>query len=257
LSPTPDATLSFTPVPTLSSTPDATLSFTVVPTFSSTPVATVSASPLRSPPATLSDTPTPASTPVPTATPGVVGTLAWTLKVYDASGWLLRSVDAGLSQRPVRSFNAGPQPYDPSQGPLHLGNGDWSYDYDGRDSNGTQLGSGVYQLVLLDRSGTVQALKTVEVLGAQGATLAVKAGPNPVGAGVDQVQIVWTPPLEADLLIYDQAGQLVRDLGPASPPRIWNLRGSGGAASAGGVYLVAVRVPGQRSSQWCKVAVAR
>ena len=274
-SPSPTAAPSSTPTPPPTATPPASPTVTPPPTATGTPSpspsaassatpapsATRTATPAPSATGTPSDSPTPTGTATPTptktASPSPVGSLAWTLKVYDSSGWLLRELSAGVSRRPVRSFGAWPQPYDPSLGPLHLGDGDWSFGYDGRDAKGAELASGVYQLALVDAAGAVQALKTVEVLGAQGAALAMKAGPNPLRAGDAQVRVTWDPALAADLRVYDQAGQLVRDLGTAAPPRAWDLRGAGGAAVADGVYVVTARLPGQRASQACKLAVAR
>jgi hypothetical protein len=183
-----------------------------------------------------------------------------TLKIYDSSGVLVRTLSIGTTGAALHSFTWAPQPYNPTAGPLLLSEGSWSYDYDGKDGNGSYLLNGVYLFVIVSQQGssTVTVQTEITVIGSTGLGLQLTAAPNPVRASTNQVFIQWQPAAQsADLRIYDLVGGQVRAFGTVSSPAVWDLRTAGGAPVADGVYVISARVPGQKKPAFFKFAVIR
>jgi hypothetical protein len=184
-----------------------------------------------------------------------------TLYIYDSTGVLVRSVAAGSASASVRSASWSPQPYNPSDGPLTLSAGGWTFRYDGLDASGAVLRNGVYLFVLQSSQGGAVSKDSfqVTVLGNGGGQVSIFAAPNPVRPGTAvKAVIYWHPPAQGvDLRIYDLSGGLVRDFGLSTSPLAWDLKGGAGREVAAGLYFVCARVPGQRDPQCFKLMVAR
>jgi len=181
------------------------------------------------------------------------------LTVYDSSGLLLRSTPAGTAAALVTAVSFSQSPYDPGLGPLGLSQGPWAFYYDGLDASGSVLRNGMYLFVIHSQMGSQSKDLSVQVRvlgrGAAGVTLVAAPAPVPVGGGPLRVQ--WLPAVAVQLSLHGLDGGLVRDFGLVAPPLNWDLRASGGAAVAPGVYLLSARVPGQRDGRLLKVAVTR
>ena len=183
-----------------------------------------------------------------------------TLRLYDSSGLLQRTTGAGMAAAPLAGFSTSQEPYDPSQGPLGLSEGTWSFAFDGRDDQGEVLRNGAYVIELVsDLGGTLTTVrKTIQVVGAGAPMVELMAGPNPLRSGQGDLVIRWTPAVPVDLKIYNLNGELVRDLGRCSKgPELWDLRSDAGGLMADGVYWVAARRPGERLPRLFKLMVAR
>lgn len=180
-----------------------------------------------------------------------------TLWVYDSGGLLLREIQEGSTSAPLTGVSLDESPYDPGQGPLLMGNAVWSGSFDGKDASGAILRNGYYLLDLRSSQGGADSdLKLpLQVLGSGGGGLTVEVAPNPAGAG--GLVIRWSPAQAADLSVHSLDGGLVRDFGRVAPPQRWDLKGAGGQDVGAGVYVVGVRLPGQRRPHFFKVAVLR
>lgn len=182
-----------------------------------------------------------------------------TLRVYDSSGLLLRTVAAGNAAAALGEVDAAPQPFDPGKGLLTLSQGGWSYGYDGKDNSGAVLRNGVY-LLSVESVGpsTGKASVQIQVVGSGGMGVALVVAPNPARPGVDLVRLYWSPLIRVELKVYALDGELIRDLGLSGlPPQDWDLRGASGQPVANGIYVVNARVPGERSPRSFKLMVAR
>lgn len=179
------------------------------------------------------------------------------LRIYDSSGLLVFSADAGRAPAALGGFNLSADPWDPGAGALTLSEGSWSFSYDGKDGSGAVLRNGAYLLVLeSEGGGSVQ--KQLRILGAGAGRVSLLVGPNPVRGGQDSVRIAWSPIARVELKIYSLDGGLVRDFGPLSaPPQTWDLRSPEGRSIANGIYVVSARIPGERTPQTFKIMVAR
>lgn len=178
------------------------------------------------------------------------------LRIYDSSGALVRSLDGGASAAAVVSFSASPQPWDPSSGPLSLSDGSWSAAFDGKDSGGNYLPNGNY-VVEAESSGSAVSLKTrltITLIRSSTGLVSAIAWPNPASKSSAFIMISWAPAaLEVEGKIYNQAGELVLDLGLLKGGIVrWELKNA-----SDGVYMVALRVPGERHPRLIKVALAR
>lgn len=179
------------------------------------------------------------------------------LKVYDAMGNLVAWRDAGSALAPIASFDAQPDPYDPGKGALSLSAGGFGYAYDGKDSQGSVLRNGAYLLVLENASGALMAQRWITVLGQGSQGVQLLAGPNPVTASSGRIRLNWAPAGPLEIRVYTLSGELVANALVNGPPWDWDLRSPGGAAVAGGIYVVVGRVPGERSGSLLKLVVLR
>lgn len=183
------------------------------------------------------------------------------LKVYNSSGLLLRSLSIGTNSAPLQSLTWSPQPYDPAAGPLLLSDGSWSYAFDGKDANGDQLLDGVYLLEIVSQegSGTSTVKAEITVIGSEGAGInQLTAAPNPARSPGNGVLIQWRPATQkVELEIYDMDGGLVRSFGASVSPVTWSLGTGGGKQVSAGVYVICARVPGQKLPAFFKLAVVR
>jgi hypothetical protein len=183
--------------------------------------------------------------------------VAVTVLVYDSSSVLLRTLPAGSADAPVQSAQWGPKPYNPEQGPLTLSSGAWTFTYDGKDGSGEDLSNGIYMLVIESQQGSSLTTTKVQitVVGGMGIMLKVIAVPNPAHSG-GSVTILWEPSTQpGEVLIHTLDGKFVRSLGIGQSPMTWNLRSGSGEPMSDGIYLVSVRIPGQRDRHWFKLMI--
>jgi hypothetical protein len=183
-----------------------------------------------------------------------------TLRVFDSSGLVQRTIAAGMASGALSTFNLSGDPYDPSGGPLILSSGGWTFSFDGRDGQGDVLRNGAYVFELESQDGgSVSTVRrNVQVVGSGVPMVQLMAGPNPLRPGTLQVLIQWQPSVPVDLKIYTLNGELVRDLGRvAAGPIAWDLRSSTGALAANGIYWIAARRPGERQPRLFKLLLAR
>lgn len=185
-----------------------------------------------------------------------MGAWALTLRVFDSSGALVKTLALGPAASALGSLDLGPDPWDPSASPLTLKGSGWSGSYDGKDNQGLKLGNGAYLLeVESSNSGASQKVsRGITVISSSGKLISAAAWPNPAAKGSTYVDIVWAPTgQDAQAQVYNQAGELILDLGTLSGGHSrWELK-----TLADGVYFVALRVPGQRTPRLIKVALAR
>lgn len=164
----------------------------------------------------------------------------------------------GAATGALVSFNLSQDPWDPATGPLTLSApAQWSFAFDGKDSDGALLRNGVYLLVV-ESQGSSPQQRQLRILGAGQGRSALSAAPNPVRPGQTAVRLDWGGGAPVELKVYTLDGALVRDLGLASsPPLWWDLRTGQGAWTSNGIYVVTARVKGERSPQSFKLLVAR
>ena len=181
------------------------------------------------------------------------------LAVYDSSGLLVRSLAAGTASGLIGAATLSQSPYDPGGGPLLLSQGTWVFAFDGLDASGSVLRNGIYLFVIHSQAaGAAEDDRVqVQVLGQGAPSVVPVVAPEPALVGGGGVQIHWSPVEAAQLRLYTLDGALVRDLGVVRPPVSWDLRDAGGAWVAPGIYLLSVRVPGQREGRLVKLAVSR
>jgi hypothetical protein len=178
------------------------------------------------------------------------------LSVYDSSGLQVFNSAAGSAVSALTDVNLSQDPWDPSQGPLLLSQGSWSFSYSGHDSSGAVLRNGIYLLVLVNQDGS-RVQKALQIVGAGAGRVSVSLQPNPVRPGTTQVRLLWSPVRMVELKVYSLDGGLVRDFGLAGPPQDWDLHSGNGNSVANGIYWVIARVPGERSPQVAKLMIAR
>jgi hypothetical protein len=228
---------------TPSQTPSRTATLTASPTLTATPTSSFTVSPTISP----------------TFSPGLAMPYSVALRVYDSSGLLLRSADAGRAAGALGTLSAAPQPFDPGKGTLAISDGTWTYAFDGKDSSGAVLRNGVYLFVLEfsgPSGGTAQV--QVQVVGSGGTGVNIFAAPNPARPSSGKVSIYWSPVVRVELKVYELGGGLVQDFGLTGvPPMVWDLKTASGQPVANGIYVVSARVPGERSPRVFKLMVAR
>ena len=149
--------------------------------------------------------------------------------------------------------------WDPASGLLTLRDGNWSWDWNGRDAAGRPLKAGLYRLeVLSNQGGSVSNVnRDLLILASSIPLQGLWAGPNPAAKGATAVTILWKPANPAELRVYDSAGSLIRSWENAMPPFVWDLKGAFGDKASSGVYLVAVRLSGQNKAAVFKLAVTR
>lgn len=176
-----------------------------------------------------------------------------TLELYDSAGTLALRTQAGLAATGISGLRLSAQAWDPGLGRLHLSSGSWDYDYDGRDSSGQPLPNGVYWLSVKAEGGSSSSAY-VTVLRSGSRTLDAYAGPNPAGKGSRFVAIRWSPLSAAvDIKVFSLAGELTSDLGRAQGGKaIWNI-----GQTANGIYLISLKLAGERRPQFLKIAIAR
>jgi hypothetical protein len=181
------------------------------------------------------------------------------LRVFDAAGLEVFYALLAPSDHLLATVELSARTWDPASGPLTLRDGNWSWDWDGRDAAGRPLRAGPYRLEIASVQGGSQAKasKDLLILASSLPLNALWAAPNPVTKGVQGIRIGWKPGVPAELRVYDSTGSLVRSWEDALPPQVWDLQGASGAQVAGGIYLVAVRAKGQQKAAVFKMAVAR
>lgn len=189
------------------------------------------------------------------ATP-TAGAIKVTLRIYDSSGALLRTLDGGSASGVGGSITAQPRPWDPSASPLTVGDGAWSAPFNGKDSQGDYLPNGSYlvEAEFTGNGGSRKLSAGFSVLRGGRALVSAIAWPNPAGKGSAFVMLAWAPAaLEVKGQIFNQAGELVSDLGLLKGGAArWELKGL-----SDGVYFVALRVDGERQPRLLKVALTR
>lgn len=180
------------------------------------------------------------------------GLVPLTLKIYDSAGNLVRSANAGYTASSLKGLHASSGLWDPGQGFLRLSSQSWTYNFDGKDSSGQYLPNGVY-LASLESENGEKASAYVTVVRAPSKFRAF-AFPNPAPKGSQELRIRWNPADQpVELLIFNQAGELHRSLGTVhGGTALWDLRNAGS-----GVYLVALKIPGESRPKFVKIAVAR
>jgi hypothetical protein len=258
--PTGTRTGTATLTPTPSVTQSASASATATASGTRTPAATATATPSfsASPSFTETSTPCPACSPTTTATP-VPAAPAYevTLRIYDSSGVLLRTVAAGRAAAPLAGLTLSSDPYDPAGGALSLSDGTWTWAFDGLDGQGQLLRNGAY-VVDAETQGAGHVRADLRVLGQGQPLVLLQVGPNPVRPGSGPLRLLWQPPVPVELKIYSMNGELVKDLGLcAGPGAEWSLQSSQGTPAANGLYWVAARRPGERLPRLFKLMVAR
>ena len=230
-------------------TPSATPSFTASPTSTH--------SPTISPTFTISQT----FTPSPIVTPA---TWLTSIDIFDPKGVLVRRIAGPNSSVPVLNLTLLPTPFDPDLGLLEISQGSWKAWFDGLDDQGIALPNGVYTLVVSsnDGSGAQQVSIQLSVLSddrdGEGLETA-RLGPNPVLPGKGQsLHLQWQAGLEIDLRIYNAAGDLIRQLGRLNSGQAqWDLKSASGKEVAAGIYVLSLRIPGERRARLMKLAVIR
>jgi hypothetical protein len=91
----------------------------------------------------------------------------------------------------------------------------------------------------------------------QGTIISLYAVPNPV-LKAGNLAIFWTPGVDVDLEVYNQAGELVyRMRGLAPGPATWDLTLASNQPLANGVYLIVARQAGQKTFKVFKLAVVK
>jgi hypothetical protein len=181
-----------------------------------------------------------------------------TLKIYDSSGILLRTINLGSAPASLAVVEWSPKPFNPEQGPMLLKDGAWSAVYDGKGAAGSNLQNGVYLFVIEQSSGAASVKFQVTVVGSGGSGVALTAAPNPAGSMAGQVEIRWSPAGQVvEMKVYGVAGDLVRDLGETAPPAVWNLDDGSGRPVPAGMYFISARIPHQRDPSFFKLAVRR
>ena len=197
----------------------------------------------------------------PTFTPTPTPQSSASLKIFDPSGNLVKTIGLGQLSQLIGSFSASPQPWDPGQGPLTLRDGAWSYSLDGRGKDGSPMDSGAYLLEIDSQLGgqSSTAKLMVSVLPGASGGLWLEAAPNPVTRGQSRVFISWSAPGPVEISVYDLAGSLVQTLSAESgvSSLFWDLQGPSGKPVSNGIYVLLLRQPGLRSAKAVKMAVAR
>jgi len=149
--------------------------------------------------------------------------------------------------------------YDPTGGPLVIRQGAWTFAYDGKDSGGGYLPTGVYAMVFDNGIGVSAGKVQVRVTKATEGIF-VAAAPNPVGPGMDRVRIWWSgvsAGARAEVDLFALNGARIRSFGVAESPLTWDIRTATGAPVANGIYWVEVRVVGTSEKAGFKLAVSR
>ncbi len=183
------------------------------------------------------------------------------IRILDSSGTVFASFAAPASDHAILSPQAASPSFDPAVQPFSVTEGNWSLSYNGQDSAGHALPNGQYIMEFRSSSGSGSQSSSLAfaVIGQSVNFSGGPLGPNPVTKGVNSVLIGWSPGIGAEVRIYNGAGDLVRQLddGSQNPPLYWDLRTTAGNWASNGIYLVAVRVPGERRPRIYKLAVAR
>lgn len=143
---------------------------------------------------------------------------------------------------------------------MSIKSGDWTVNYNGKDAQGNFLADGTYVLEVDSSQGGSSAVfrTSFTVLSQAKPPLTGLLGPNPVNAGSNFVMVTWQPAQAAEVMIYDSTGSLIRSFvaGPP-PPLTWDLKTASGHSVGAGVYLLVIRLPGQRSGKVLKLAIIR
>ena len=172
----------------------------------------------------------------------------------------MRSMALPGSDHLCSALIASPAAWSPEKELLWLKDASWAASYDGRDSQGAFLGTGVYLFKIQSQgAGSVSSLSLkVTVLGSETA-LSLIAGPNPVLKGTQAMRLAWDAPGPVEIRVYDGAGGLVRIFAPETGQSslFWDLRNSAGDPLANGVYLMALRSANRAQSRFFKIALAR
>ena len=182
------------------------------------------------------------------------------LRILDASGAVLRNLDGGLSDHAINSPQLAKSVFDPYLEPLKISDGSWSLAYDGKDASSMVLANGNYVVEISSQQGGASSSVILHftVLSNPQPLSSGLLAPNPVQKGQSFVLISWAPSQAVEIRVYDGSGSLVRSFAPGSlPPLAWDLRTDGGSQAADGIYIVSIRVPGQRHSRLFKLAVTR
>ena len=185
-----------------------------------------------------------------------------TLLFFNDAGIQVRALDGGPSDHAVTGLAFSSNPFDPSQGPEIISNGDWSASFDGLARDGSTLANGEYRVEALSSGGggaAVQATLTVLASGGAGINR-VLVSSNPVEPGTDNLFITWAPMEPVEIRVYNLEGELVADkglVGTGGGGMSWDLRGSDGRVVSDGIYLVVLRPPGAAREKVFKLAVAR
>jgi len=139
---------------------------------------------------------------------------------------------------------------------LLFSGGFWQTAFDGKDGQGNYLANGSYvaEAESVGGGASHKVSANFSVIRAGGGLVKAVAWPNPAPKGSVLVSISWVPAaLEVQGQIYDQAGELVVDLGLLKGGLArWDLKNA-----SDGVYFVALRTPGDRRPRLVKVALAR
>jgi hypothetical protein len=177
-------------------------------------------------------------------------------------GQLIYETTAGFAPAAIGTLAFSSDPWDPGIGLLTVSEGSWSFALDGLDSTGAEIPNGVYIVEASSVNGAQSYTQTSQVTLIRGDPVNItglNAAPNPVLPGNLAIFIWWNPVPVVDVQIYNNAGELVRTLmrGSARSSAWWDMKDSGGATVANGIYLVYARVPGQRRGAAFKVAISR
>jgi hypothetical protein len=181
-----------------------------------------------------------------------------TLRIFDASGVLMVQITGLSSDHLIQSATLSPLNFDPLIQVLKIRSGDWNFSYAGKDAQGNILADGSYILEIDSVQGSNSSIyrTSFTVLTGPSLQLSALAAPNPVAAGSSSMVFSWNPPQSVDLEIYDSSGGLIQNfvVGAQSSMK-WDLKTKSGHTVAAGVYLLILRVPGQRSPKIFKCAV--
>jgi hypothetical protein len=183
------------------------------------------------------------------------------LRVFDRSGVLVRTLDAGHADFQITALVFSSSPFDPSKGPLIISQAGWGVAFDGRADAGDLLPTGPYILKVTssDASSTHDTQDSLVIMGNDsGALETVFVAPNPVLKTDNDLRIYWKPGIDIDLEVYNQAGEKIRHFSFSGPaPAIWDLTTATGQVLSNGIYLIVARQPGQKTPKIFKFSIIK